>query len=243
MELEQRVVLVTGAARRVGAAIAQHLAREGMHVALHCHRSRDDAERTAATCRTHGVQARVFAADLAEPQAPPRLIEAVLETFGRLDVLINNAAVFEPMSLENFELDRWQRTLQVNLTAPLQLAHAARQALSRDGGRVINLCDAATPRAWSDHLAYIVSKGAMETLTRALARAMAPQVNVLGVAPGIVAWPASYDEPRRRRLLEKVPLQRAGTPQDVAALVSFLLREGDYLTGCVIPLDGGRHLS
>lgn len=242
MELEDRVVLVTGAARRVGRAIALRLARAGCHLAVHYLNSEADAQHTAAACRQAGVQAEPFRADLADPAETARLAPAVLERFGRLDVLVNNAAVFERMSLDEFALDEWERTLRVNLTAPMVLAHAAREALARTGGRVVNLCDVATQRPWPGHLAYIVSKGGLDTLTRVLARALAPDVNVVGIAAGVAAWSPDYDAETRARLTAQIPLRRTGTEEDIAAAVHFAVREGDYVTGAIIPVDGGRHV-
>lgn len=242
MQLADRVALVTGAARRVGRAIAVRLALAGCGVAVHYCHSAADAEDTAALCRAASGPAATFAADLSNPAAPPELVARVLARFGRLDILVNNASTFEPMTLDQFNLVDWERTLRVNLTAPLQLAYAARTALQAARGRVVNLCDSATARAWPDHLAYIVSKGALEKLTRALARALAPEVNVVGVAPGVAAWPDRYDQATRDRLTARIPLRRAGSPEDVAAAVEFLLRDGDYITGTILPVDGGRHL-
>ncbi len=243
MELTGTIALVTGAARRVGRAIALRLARAGCGVAVHYHRSAAEAEETAALCRAAGRSAETFAADLCEPAAPPELVARVLARYGRLDILINNASIFEPMTLEQFTLDDWERTLRVNLTAPLQLVYAARAALRAAHGRVVNLCDVSTARVWPDHLAYMVSKGALETLTRVLARALAPEINVVSIAPGVAAWPDRYDRATRDRLTAKIPLRRAGSPEDVAAAVDFLLREGDYITGVILPVDGGRHLT
>jgi len=240
MELEGRVALVTGAARRVGRAIALRLAAGGCHLAVHFRRSEPEAQATAADCRASGARAEAFQADLGEPAAARGLVDQVLARFGRLDILVNNASVFEPMSLVEFDPAAWERTLRVNLTAPLVLTHAAREALRRNAGRVINLCDAATARPWPEHLAYAVSKGALETLTKVLARALAPEVNVVGIAPGVAAWPAHYSAELRERLVARIPLQRAGTPEDVAAAVHFVLREGDYITGVILPIDGGR---
>jgi NAD(P)-dependent dehydrogenase (short-subunit alcohol dehydrogenase family) len=243
MELEGRVALVTGAARRVGAAIAQRLAAAGCHVAVHYRHSEAEAAATADACRRQGVRAELFRADLADPAAVAALVTDVLARFGRLDVLVNNASVFERMTLADFDLGAWERTLRINLTAPLVLVHAARAALVQAAGRVVNMCDAATGQPWPEHLAYMVSKGALETLTRVLARSLAPQVNVVGIAPGIAAWPADYDADTRQRLVRKVPLQRAGSPDDIAAAVHFFLSAGDYITGAVLPVDGGRHLA
>jgi pteridine reductase len=242
MDLTDRVVLVTGAARRVGSAIARRLARAGCRLAIHYRSSAEDARRTAAACQAAGRPAELFPADLSDASAAAGLVQAVVARFGRLDVLVNNASVFEPMTLADFSVAQWERTLRVNLTAPLVLVHAAQAALRQARGRVVNLCDAGTLRPWPDYLAYMVSKGALETLTRVLARALAPEVNVVGVAPGVAAWPDDYDQTRRERLLAKIPLRRAGSPEDIAAAVEFLLRDGDYITGVILPVDGGRRL-
>jgi len=242
MDLEGRVALVTGAARRVGRAIACRLAQAGCRVAVHYRRSGDQAAATVAECNRYGSVAVPFCADLSDPAAAADLAQKVLARFNRLDILVNNASVFEPMSLDAFDLADWERTLRVNLTAPLVLAHALRGALRHVRGRVVNLCDASTTRPWPDHLAYAVSKGGLETLTKALARALAPEVNVVGIAPGVAVWPEHYDAATRERLLKRVPLRRAGTPEDIAAAVDFVLREGDYITGAILPIDGGRSI-
>ena len=242
MELTDRVALVTGAGRRVGRAIALRLAHAGCRVAVHYHSSAADAAATVAACRAAGPDAEAFEAELGDPAAAANLVPQVLGRFGRLDMLVNNASIFEPMTLEQFSLADWERTLRINLTAPAVLVHAARDALRSVRGRVINLCDASTSRAWPELLAYTVSKGALETLTRVLARALAPEVNVVGIAPGVAAWPDSYDQATRARLTSKIPLQRPGTPEDIAAAIHFVLAEGDYITGVVLPIDGGRGL-
>lgn len=242
MDLEGRVALVTGAARRVGRAIAVRLARAGCQVAVHFRSSEKEALETLAQCGEAGRPAQLFRADLADASAARGLIADVLKRFGRLDVLVNNASVFESMTVDGFDLARWERTLRVNLTAPMVLTAVAADALRATRGRVINLCDAAVGRAWPGHLAYMASKGALETLTRALARSLAPDVNVVGVAPGVAAWPEDYSAETRARLTARIPLGRAGSPEDVASAVHFLLRDGDYITGAILPVDGGRHL-
>jgi pteridine reductase len=243
MELRGRVVLVTGAARRVGRALALRLARAGCHLAVHYRHSADHAQATGAACRDQGVRAEHFQADFDDPAAPERLVAAVLARFDRLDILVNNASVFERMSIADFDLEAWERTLRVNLTVPMLLVHAAREALLAVGGRVINVCDASVSRPWPDHVAYSVSKGALETLTKVLARALAPRINVVGIAPGIADWPEEYNQETRDRLTASVPLRRAGSPEDIAAAVHFVLSEGDYITATVLPVDGGRSAS
>ncbi len=242
MNLHDRVVLITGAAKRVGRAIALRLAREGCHIAAHYHTSRAAAEALQAEIRGLGRECELFSADLNDADATDALVPAVIARFGRMDVLVNNASTFERMAITEFDRAAWERDLRVNLTAPMALAHAAAAELKRRGGRIVNLCDAATSRAWPDHLAYVVSKGGLETLTRALARALAPQVNVVGVAPGVAEFPESYDEETRARFIRRIPLGRAGSPEDIASLVAYLLREGDYITGAIIPVDGGRRI-
>ncbi len=244
MNLAGKVVLITGAARRVGRAIALRLAADGCRLALHYRSSRQPAERTAEECRRGGAaDVELLAADLSEPQQVEGLVAAALARFGGLDVLINNASEFERMTVDTFSLEEWERTLRVNLTAPMLLVHAARDALRAAHGRIVNLCDVSVGRPWPDHVAYMVSKGALETLTRVLARGLAPEVNVVGVAPGVAAWPEDYDAATRARLTKRIPLGRAGSVEDIAAAVRFVLAEGDYMTGAIVPVDGGRHLA
>jgi NAD(P)-dependent dehydrogenase (short-subunit alcohol dehydrogenase family) len=242
MKLRGRTALVTGAARRIGRAIARRLAESGCNLAIHYGKSAAEAAETTQLCRDAGVRAQSYAADLADTATARWLVERVTADFSRLDVIINNASVFERMTLESFDVTDWERALRINLTAPLALAHAAASELRRRGGRIVNLCDAATSRPWPDHLAYMVSKGALETLTRALARGLAPEVNVVGVSPGVAEWPPDYDEATRARLTARIPLNRAGSPEDVAAAVHFLLAEGDYVTGTILAVDGGRQV-
>jgi NAD(P)-dependent dehydrogenase (short-subunit alcohol dehydrogenase family) len=243
MDLDGRVALVTGGARRVGRAIAERLARAGCRLAVHYHNSETEARDTVLACEAAGREAAAFGADLADGEATRGLIPAVLKRYGRLDILVNNAAVFEPMSLDDFDAGDWDRQLRINLTAPMVLAHAARQSLRAAHGRIVNILDAGTSRPWAGHLAYCVSKGAMGTLTKAMAKAFAPEVNVTGIAPGIVDWPEEYSPERRARLIESVPLGRAGSASDVAAAVHFLAAEADYVTGAILSIDGGRQIA
>lgn len=240
MNLSRKTALITGGARRVGRAIAIRLAESGCNVAIHFHQSESDAAQTVAACRGFGVRSESFAANLADLAQAQELPARVAQAFGSVDFLINNASDFERMTLNDFTIEQWERTLRINVTAPMVLAHAARKWLRAAGGRIVNLCDAATARPMPSYLAYGVSKGALETLTRVLARAFAPEVNVVGIAPGVAEWPPDYDEQTRTRLTGKIPLQRAGTPDDVAVAVRFVLQDADYMTGTILTLDGGR---
>lgn len=244
MKAEGHVALVTGAARRVGRAIALELARCGCDVAVHYNRSAEDAEIVAEEIRRLGRRAATFAAELNRPETWPGTVERAVQSLGRLDVLVNNASVFQtdqPDTIEEFDAGLWERMFRVNLLAPMGLAHAAREHLAATGaGKIVNLGDAAVDRPWPTHLAYGASKAALTAMTKSLARALAPHVQVNAVAPGIAVFPESYSQELRRKLVSRVPLQREGTPEEVARVVRFLVEEGDYITGQVIPIDGGR---
>ncbi|MFQ6048231.1 MAG: SDR family oxidoreductase [Phycisphaerae bacterium] len=245
MDLDGRVALVSGSARRIGRAIALCLAEAGADVAIHYHRSAEQAERTAARARALGRRVALVRADLAEPTGPHRLVADVLEQLGRLDILVNNAAIFEPTELGEIGSQSWWRMLQVNLTAPAMLSAEAFAAMRRQGsgGRIVNIADVCAERAWAGYIGYCASKAALVAVTRAMARAMAPHVLVNAVSPGIVAWADQQDQDRRDELLQRVPLGRAGSVDDVAAAVLFLVRDADYMTGQVIAVDGGRSIA
>ncbi|QOJ15090.1 MAG: SDR family oxidoreductase [Planctomycetia bacterium] len=242
MQLRGSTALITGASRRIGRAIAERLADAGCNVALHCRHADEHAHACRDACAARGVRAVTLEASLLDPDAVAALPGLVVAEFGRLDILINNAATFEPMSLADFSLDRWQRDLAVNLTAPMILAHASAAALRSAGGRVINLCDAAAERPFPGYLSYCTSKAALESLTRSLALALAPEVCVVGVAPGVALWPDPMDSATKERLLSRIPLGRSGEPSDIAELIHFLLERGDYITGQILRVDGGRAL-
>ncbi len=238
-----KVALVTGAARRVGRAIALELARAGYDVAVHHHRSHADAASLGDEIAAVGRRVCLVQGDLADADAPARMVAESVRQLGRLDVLVNSAAVFGRMSLEQFDRDAWQRELDVNLTAAAALCHHARPHLAADGvGRIVNICDISADRPWPGHLAYCVSKAGLVCLTKALARGLAPDILVNGVAPGIAVFPDDYDAKVRSRLTAQVPLGRTGQPEDVAAVVRFLVEDGCYITGQVINVDGGRSI-
>lgn len=244
MDLHHKVALVTGGALRVGRAIVLELARAGCRTAIHYRSSRDEALRLANAIAADGGEAATFAGDLNDPQTWQRLIAEVVERFGRLDVLVNNASAFlsdASDTIDRFDLAHWERMLRLNLIAPAGLCHHARPHLAANRcGRIINLCDISVERPWSEHLAYCASKAALVCLTRALAKALAPDVTVNGVSPGIAIFPDSYPQEQRDRLTARVPLRRAGTPEDIARAVRFLAESGDYVTGQILNVDGGR---
>lgn len=239
-----RVALVTGAARRLGAAIARRLHAEGYDLSLHHHGSVDEA---AALARELDAVRKgsvlTLRADLAEFDRLPELVARTVGHFGRLDALVNNASGFEPAAFGGIHPAHWDAMLAVNAKAPFFLAQAAAPHLRATGGAVVNLSDiyARAPRA--DLAAYATSKGALEAATRALAVAMAPEVRVNAVAPGAILWPDEGIDPAlQARLLAMTPLGRTGTPEEIAGTVLWLLRDAGYTTGCVLAVDGGRGL-
>jgi pteridine reductase len=247
MKLTGLVALVTGGAKRVGRAIVLELADAGCAVAVHYHRSRAEAEALVEDLRDRDCRAATVHGDLHDPAGWADIITGSVEKLGRLDILINNAAVFLPDRTDGedtFDLAGWESTLRTNAVAPAALCHYAAPHLRAGGrGRIVNLCDITTDRPCPDYLAYSLSKAALTTLTKGLARALAPEILVNGVAPGIAVFPEDWPIERRERLTAKVPLRRAGSPQEVADLVRFLLESGDYITGQIIPIDGGRSIA
>lgn len=246
MNPDARVALVTGGARRVGRAIALELAQAGCDVAIHYRSSAREAGEVAEQVESAGRRAMTLSGDLTQPSSWPEIIETVVSKWGRLDILVNNAAMFltdGPDDLESFDPAHWEKMLLTNVTAPVGLCHYAAKPLRASGrGKIVNLCDAGVDRPWPGHLAYCASKAALACTTKALAKSLAPEIQVHGVAPGIAAFPDSYDSVTRARLVERIPAQRPGTSVEVARLVRFLVEHGDYMTGEVISIDGGRNL-
>ena len=239
---DRPVALVTGAARRLGAAIAGRLHAAGYDLALHCHRSRADAEALAAGLDAQRASSTlVLQADLAEFDRLPELVARTVGHFGRLDALVNNASAFAPAAFGGIHPGHWDAMVSVNARAPFFLAQAAAPHLRAARGAIVNLSDvyARAPRA--DLAAYATSKGALEAATRALAVALAPEVRVNAVAPGAILWPEEGIDPAlQARLLAMTPLGRTGTPEEIAGAVLWLLRDATYTTGSVLAVDGGR---
>jgi pteridine reductase len=241
MSTSGKVALVTGAARRVGRAIAVELAEAGYDIAIHFNRSEREAVAVELLVCAKGRRATLIQGELTDPAVPERVVSEAAAALGRLDVLVNSAAAFERVAIEQADARVWGETFALNTIAPALLARAAAPIMrSGGGGRIVNIIDIATERAVKGYAAYTASKAALASITRSLAVELAPDITVNGVAPGIAVFPESYDEATRERLIAQVPLKRAGTPVDVARLVRFLVTEGDYITGAIIPVDGGR---
>lgn len=244
MHADSAVVLITGAGKRIGAALAADLHARGYTLALHCRGSRADAEALANTLNAkRGDSAAVFAADLARPAERDSLVPAVLARFGRLDVLVNNASSFFPTPLGAVTDADWDALMNANARAPFFLAQAAAPHLATRGGCIVNLLDIYAERPKPGHTVYNMAKAALRMLTQSLALDLAPAVRVNGIAPGAILWPeAGMDEARQQALIDATPLARIGSVEDICAAARYLIEDARFSTGHVLAVDGGRLL-
>jgi NAD(P)-dependent dehydrogenase (short-subunit alcohol dehydrogenase family) len=241
LELRGVTALVTGGAHRVGRAVVLALAEAGADLVLHYGRSAGPAEETAAEASDLGARVRLVAADLSAPDAAGTIIGGVGD-LAPARVLVNSAAVFPEDRFIDVTPEQWDRTLAVNLTAPVFLTQAFAAALPEDlEGAVVNVTDWRTARPYEDHFAYTVAKGALDTFTAAAAEALAPRIRVNAVALGAILPPPGKDSAYLRELARQIPVERVGGTQPVADAVLFLLRN-HFVTGEIVRIDGGAHL-
>ena len=234
--------LVTGGARRLGAAIVRRLHAAGYAVAVHCRTSARQARELAAELeRERPGSCLVLDADLARFDALPELVAHTVGRFGRLDALVNNAAAFFPTPAGTVTPAQWDALMATNLRAPFFLSQAAAPHLAAARGAILNISDIYARQPRADLSAYAVSKGALEAMTRALAVALAPDVRVNAIAPGAILWPEDAPDPAlQARILERTALGRTGTVEEIADTALWLLRDAAYTTGSVVAVDGGR---
>jgi len=244
--LSGKVVLVTGGAKRVGAAIVRRLHSCGASVMLHYR----DSEREANALRTElnaqrENSAALVQADLLDIAGLSEIVKNTLGRFERLDALVNNASTFFPTPVGEMTPANWESLIGANLRAPLFLSQAAAPHLRRSGGAIVNITDIHAERPLKNYVIYSIAKSGLAGLTRSLARELAPEVRVNGVAPGAVVWPedGSWDEVTRQRIVSHTLLKRTGDPDDVARAVYYLIAEAPYVTGQIIAVDGGRSIN
>ena len=242
--LRNQTVLITGAARRVGAEIARTLHAAGANIVIHYHASGVAAIALAEELnRQRPESAAIVAAQLLDFGAPEKLLAATLEEFGRLDILINNASTFYATPFGRITVQQWDDLMGSNLKAPLFLSQAAAPSLRAQRGLIINMIDIHGFRPLRAHPVYSSAKAGLAMLTRALARELGPEIRVNGIAPGPVLWPeGEMDEELKREIVEKTALKRHGTPQDIARTALFLAKDAPYITGQIISVDGGRSI-
>jgi pteridine reductase len=240
--LAGQVVLATGAARRIGAALLRAFHEAGANVAIHCHRSVREAEQLREELvAKRPDSAIVLAADLLDVGALPTLIERVIAAFGRLDVLINNASTFYPTPLGTITPEQWDDLVGTNLRAPLFLSQAAAPHLKRTRGSILNMIDIHAQRPLPRHPVYSAAKAGLVMLTRSLARELGPEVRVNGIAPGPILWPDSGMDPALQdEIVSKTLLKRTGSTDDIVRAALFFTQDAPYVTGQILAVDGGR---
>ena len=242
--MRDRAVLITGAARRIGAAIARALHSGGARIVVHCHRSRTEADALAAELTAaRATSCAVVVAALLDVDGLAKLADESAACFGRLDGLVNNASSFQATPIGKVTRGDWEELLGTNLRAPLFLSQAAAPHLRKAKGAIVNIVDIHADRPLKDFAAYSIAKGGLATLTRSLALELAPEVRVNGVAPGAILWPEDgrhFPLQEQARIKERIPLQRIGEPEDIAGAVKYLLFDAPYVTGQILAVDGGR---
>jgi len=244
--LQGKVVLITGGAKRVGAATCRRLHAAGANIMLHYRASAGEARLLQAELNHQRKDSvALIQADLLDVAKLPSLVDQTVQRFGKLDALINNASSFFQTPVGEITPAAWEDLIGTNLRAPLFLAQAAAPALKKAQGAIVNITDIHAERPLKNYVVYSVAKSGLVGLTRSLARELAPEVRVNAVAPGPILWPddESFDELSRQRIISHTPLKREGTPEDIAKAVHFLLDEATYVTGETINVDGGRHVA
>lgn len=239
MNLNGQTILITGSARRIGRALALYLAKAGANIFIHHGFSPDDAEETAAEIRNLGRKAWVLQADLADPVQATHQVNQAWET-QPFEHLVNNAAIFEPLQWDTTSPANWQKTFNINLTAPFFLSQQFGLKLAGKPGRILNILDWRALRPAADHLPYTISKAALAALTQSLAVALAPNVSVNGLALGAILPPS--DGANTEKIIKDVPLKRWAELKEVGEAALFMLAGPKYITGEILHVDGGRHL-
>ena len=242
MNIDGKVALITGSAKRIGREIAVDLARRGARIAVHYRSGESQARDALKEIREAGSDGALFRAELTDQAAVAKMFQGIQEAFGGLDILVNSASVFSPSTAEEATPEEWDQEMNTNAKAPFFLAqHAAGSMRRRGHGKIINIVDVAGEVIWPGYLAYSISKAALIAVNRGIAKAYAPEIQVNAIAPGPVLFPDYYAEEQKRSAVERTLLKRAGSPKDIVNAVVFLI-ENDYITGEIIHVDGGRHI-
>lgn len=243
---EAKVALITGSAKRVGACIARTLHANGMRVIIHYHHSEKEAKQLCEALNQKRPESAIsIQADLANAATIPQLMTLATTTWGRLDVLVNNAASFYNSPLDQFTPEQWHETLNSNLTAPVLLAIEAAPHLKKTQGCIINMVDIRATQPLKGYTHYCISKAGLVMATKSLALEWGPDIRVNAIAPGVVMWGDNAHEQNetvQHKIIQRTPLKRTGVPEDIAQAAVFLIEQAPYMTGQVLTLDGGRSL-
>ena len=241
MDLKGKCALVTGSAVRVGRVIALSFARQGADIAVHYNSSKAQAGATADEIRALGARAFPVQGDVSCAEQVDSIVEAIEKELGPVDVLVNSASIYYRKSFLELTEEDWDRNLAINAKAPFLLARRVGPGMKERGrGKILNIVDWAAERPYRDYLPYCASKAALVNLTQSLALALAPEVQVNGIAPGPVLPPENLSDEELEAVKRAVPLRRLGTPEDVASAAQFLVEGTDFMTGSIITVDGGR---
>jgi NAD(P)-dependent dehydrogenase (short-subunit alcohol dehydrogenase family) len=241
--LQDQVALVTGSGRRIGRVIALTLARAGASVVVNYNESKEGAESTVREITRLGVRAAAVRADVSRPRQVAAMFRAVEKRFGRLDLLVNNAGIFFPVRWDHLSEDDWDRVLGANLKGAFFSSQAAARIMQRQGhGRIIIISSLGGLQAWPDYIHYCASKAGVISLTRSLAKALAPRIQVNSVAPGTILFPGEKPSAMIKRVIRRTPLGKAGRPEDIADMVLYLATGSDFITGQVFVVDGGKSI-
>ncbi|MBI3327968.1 MAG: SDR family oxidoreductase [Nitrospinae bacterium] len=236
-----KIALVTGAARRVGKAIALALAERGAHVAITYRRSQAEAQQTLREIEACGVGGLAVSGDITRAADVHAIVQQVIERFGRIDILVNNASNYYKTPFATLSEDQWDDLVDTNLKGTFLMAkRVGDEMLQAEGGKIINLADWAGFRPYKDYLPYCVAKAGVIALTKGLAKTLAPTIQVNAVAPGPVMLPEDFTERERDAVIRATPLKRIGSPADIAQAVIFLVEGSDFITGTTLVVDGGR---
>lgn len=235
-------MLITGAARRIGAALARGFQAQGANVCIHFHHSAGEAEQLRDELNALRADSAIaVGTDLLDLDALPRLVERTGQAFGRLDVLINNASTFYPTPIGTVTGQQWDDLMGTNLRAPLFLSQAAAPALKQAQGLILNLIDIHAQRPLPQHPVYSSAKAGLVMLTRSLARELGPEIRVNGIAPGPILWPeGGIDETVKQEIIDKTVLKRSGSPSDIVRTALFFAKDAPFVTGQILAIDGGR---
>ncbi|MFK8028769.1 MAG: pteridine reductase [Gammaproteobacteria bacterium] len=244
LSLYSRVILITGAARRLGAAMASHLHADGAKIVVHYRNSSDDADALVDSLNAlRRDSAKSVQADLSDPDAIEPLAKAAIEAFGQIDILVNNASSFYPTPVGTVTASQWDDLMASNLRAPFFLSQALSSELRLRKGAILNMVDIHASRPLADHPVYCAAKAGLVMLTQSLAKDLGPDVRVNAIAPGPVMWPENdMDESSKTAIVDSTLLQRSGNPDDIARAARFLLRDATFTTGQILAIDGGRSL-
>jgi pteridine reductase len=245
MSDKNKTIMITGAARRVGAEMVKHLHQAGMNIILHYRSSEKNAMTLADSLNAHRADSvKLLMGDLKNYQQIPKLIEQGIALFGQIDALINNASSFYPTDLQDVTEEIWEDLIGVNLKAPLYLTQALAAELKQNRGCIINIVDIHGDRPLKDYSVYSIAKAGLIMFTKSMARELAPEIRVNGIAPGAIMWPEEqHYEGMHQEIISRTALKREGSPQDIADIALFLIEHANYITGQIIAVDGGRTLS